>query len=234
VISIFVNPTQFGPADDLERYPRDVERDTRLAEEIGVDYLFNPAAEEMYAEDFSTWVNVERLTEGMCGAFRPGHFRGVATVVAKLFNIVRPDRAYFGEKDYQQLAVIKRMTRDLDFDLEVVGLPLVREADGLALSSRNVYLNASERKAALALSKSLKIGQNLYQAGERQSGVIGERIHDMLDQEPLIELEYLVIADTETLEELTEIKDGAVIALAAKVGKTRLIDNTVLGRGSDI
>lgn len=230
VVSIFVNPTQFGPAEDFERYPRDVERDTKLAKESGVDYLFIPPVDEMYDEDFSTWVDVERLTEGMCGASRPGHFRGVATIVAKLFNIVRPDKAYFGEKDYQQLIVIKRMARELSFDIEVIGMPIVREDDGLAMSSRNVYLSAAERKAALALAKSLKLGQNLYTAGERRASAIGEQILEMLNREPLVELEYLVIADTETLEELVEISDRAVVAIAAKVGKTRLIDNTVLGR----
>lgn len=234
VVSIFVNPAQFGPAEDFERYPRDIERDTKMAEEVGVDYLFVPSLEEMYCKDFSAWVNVEKLTEGMCGAFRPAHFRGVATVAAKLFNIVQPDRAYFGEKDYQQLAVIKQMARDLNFDLEVVGLPLIRGADGLAMSSRNVYLSPEERKSALALSKSLKIGQNLYNSGERNPKKLRERLLELLKKELLIELEYLVVVDGETLEELEEIKDGAVIALAAKVGRTRLIDNMILGRESEM
>lgn len=233
-VSIFVNPSQFGPDEDFERYPRDIERDSRLAEEVGIDYLFVPTVQEMYPEGFNTWVTVKKITEGMCGAFRPGHFCGVATVVAKLFNIVQPDRAYFGEKDYQQLVVIKQMAKDLDFDLDVLGCPLIRDEDDLAMSSRNVYLSPAERRAALALSKSLKIGQNLFKQGERRTAAIKDAVRKVLDSEPLIKLEYLVIVDPETLDDLDQIQEQAVIALAAKVGQTRLIDNTILGREGEI
>lgn len=230
VVSLFVNPTQFGPSEDYENYPRDFDRDCQLAQEVGVDYLFHPSVEEIYPEPQLSWVEVEKVTKGLCGDCRPGHFRGVATVVAKLFNLVEPDVAYFGEKDYQQLQVIKRMVKDLNFSIEVVGVPTVREADGLAMSSRNTYLSPLERQAALRLSQALKLAQVLYEGGERKAEVIKERLRKFLGEEPLLKCEYIEVREPETLENIELIKGKAVVALAARVGKARLIDNVVLGR----
>ncbi|MBI5440504.1 MAG: pantoate--beta-alanine ligase [Deltaproteobacteria bacterium] len=226
-VSIFVNPTQFGPSEDLASYPRDLARDTELCRGAGADALFVPAVEEIYPAGFQTYVTVERLSEPLCGAARPGHFRGVATVVAKLFNIVAPDVAVFGEKDYQQLQVIRRMARDLAMDVEVVGLPTVREADGLAMSSRNTYLSAEERERAASLSQSLALAQELVTSGTRGTPEILERVGALLERAGG-RVEYAELRDAETLETLEEVRSSAVLALAVRIGRTRLIDNRVL------
>lgn len=228
VISIFVNPTQFGPSEDYEAYPRDMERDSKLAEEVGVDVIFSPTPKDMYPHGYATFVNVERLTEKMCGLSRPGHFRGVTTVVAKLFNIIQPDKAYFGQKDAQQSAVIKRMVDDLNFDLEIVVMPTIREADGLAMSSRNKYLNPQEHTAALVLVNSLRMAENLIKSGLRDSAEVSRKMRKMIEAEPLAKIDYIAIVDAETLDDLDKIKRKVLIALAVFIGKTRLIDNTIL------
>jgi pantoate--beta-alanine ligase len=228
-VSIFVNPTQFGPKEDYKQYPRDPERDLALLEKEGTDVVFMPPAEEMYPPGFDSWVEVGRLAERLEGAARPGHFRGVATVVAKLFNIVRPDRAYFGQKDAQQLLVIKKMTSDLDMGIEVVAVPTVREPDGLAMSSRNTYLNAGERKQAAVLYQSLTLAQKLFAGGEKDTKAILKKMTALIQKQPLADIEYISIADAETLEELDELKPPALISMAVRFGKTRLIDNVVVG-----
>ncbi|MFA4044031.1 MAG: hypothetical protein HZRFUVUK_000814 [Candidatus Fervidibacterota bacterium] len=228
VVSIFVNPIQFGPGEDYERYPRDVERDLKMAEGVGVDIVFCPSVEEMYPEGYATYVNVERLTEGLCGAFRPGHFRGVTTVVTKLFNIVMPHKAYFGEKDYQQLVVIKRMVKDLNFPIEIVPCPTIRESDGLAMSSRNVYLSQEEREAALSLYRSLMTAKVLFEKGERNASVLRKVVEEGLCSSELVKPQYVEVVDAETLEPIERIERDAVIAVAAFVGKARLIDNVIL------
>jgi pantoate--beta-alanine ligase len=228
VVSIFVNPIQFGPGEDYERYPRDVERDLKMAEGVGVDIVFCPSVEEMYPEGYATYVNVERLTEGLCGAFRPGHFRGVTTVVTKLFNIVMPHKAYFGEKDYQQLVVIKRMVKDLNFPIEIVPCPTIRESDGLAMSSRNVYLSQEEREAALSLYRSLMTAKALFEKGERNASVLRKVVEEGLCSSELVKPQYVEVVDAETLEPIERIERDAVIAVAAFVGKARLIDNVIL------
>jgi pantoate--beta-alanine ligase len=227
-VSIFVNPTQFGPKEDFARYPRDPERDLSLLEKESTDLVFMPDPEEMYPQGFATWVDVERVTERLEGSIRPGHFRGVATVVAKLFNIVEPNRAYFGEKDAQQVVVIKRMAADLNMNLDVVVVPTHREPDGLAMSSRNVYLNTEERKAALVLWKSLSLARQLWSGQERSTQVVKQHMADLIRKEPLARIDYISIADPETLEELAEIRRSALVSLAVCVGKTRLIDNITL------
>jgi len=228
VMSIFVNPTQFGQNEDFDKYPRDLERDARLAEDAGVDVIFSPEAGEMYPEGYKTYVNVEGITEVLCGKSRPGHFRGVTTVVCKLFNIVKPDRAYFGQKDAQQAAVIKKMVRDLDFDIEIVTCPIVREEDGLAMSSRNVYLDEQQRKSALILSKSLFEARRRILEGERDKQKILDNILQMLHTEKSAEVDYVEIVNADTLEDIEEIKGKVLIALAVKFGTTRLIDNIIL------
>ena len=228
VLSIFVNPTQFGPTEDLENYPRDLERDARIAEENGVDVIFHPSAEEMYPEGYSTYVTEVNLSQGLCGRSRPGHFRGVATIVLKLFNIVGPDIAVFGEKDYQQLMVIKKMVSDLDLDIEIIGSPIVRDKDGLALSSRNEYLTEEERRQALAISSSLVEAREAIAAGERSSRKIREMISKDLLLHKDIRIEYVEIIDARTLAHVKEITPPALIAVAAVVGKTRLIDNAII------
>ncbi len=228
VVSLFVNPIQFGKGEDFETYPRDFERDKGLAEEAGVDVLFTPRAEEMYPEGFQTYVTVERVTKNLCGAFRPGHFKGVTTVVAKLFNIVKPHIAIFGEKDYQQLVTVRRMVKDLNMDVEVVGVPTVREDDGLAMSSRNTYLSPEERKAATLLYRALKEGERLYREGERNGRNIVKAVESVLRREPLIRIEYVKVCDPETIEDLETIEERALLALAARIGKARLIDNLLL------
>ncbi|WP_018467470.1 pantoate--beta-alanine ligase [Calidithermus timidus] len=228
VMSIFVNPTQFSPSEDFARYPRDLERDRAMAEAAGVDLLFHPEAAEMYPAGYQTYVTVEGLSERLCGRFRPGHFRGVATVVSKLFHLVQPQRAYFGQKDAQQVAVLRKMVRDLNFDLEIVVCPTVREPDGLALSSRNVYLSPAERQAATVLSRALFWAQDRVREGEREAAVLLEGMRRMLEAEPLCRLEYLEIVDAENLEPLTHLGGDVLIALAAHFGKTRLIDNVLL------
>jgi pantoate--beta-alanine ligase len=228
VVSIFVNPTQFGPGEDFERYPRDPERDFRMIEEVGVDAVFCPTAEAMYPQGYQTFVEVTEVSGPLCGERRPGHFRGVATVVAKLFNIVKPHAAVFGEKDFQQLVVIRRMVRDLNMDVEVVGHPTVREADGLAMSSRNIYLSEDERRDALKLSQALKEAAELVDADERRAEVILERVRDVLQSGRHVRIDYAELREPDSLRAVSQIDGPTLLALAAHVGKARLIDNRVL------
>jgi len=230
VVSIFVNPTQFGPNEDLSRYPRDLPRDLEMLKHAKADLVWMPTAEEMYPPGFQTWVTVDEITQPLEGGMRPGHFRGVATVVAKLFNAVQPDKAYFGQKDAQQAAVIRRMVRDLNFKLDVVVCPIWREPDGLAMSSRNIYLNADERRAATVLHKALTAAQDTYTAGERDAEKIRQTMTQTIQSEPLARLQYVSCADPETLEEIQgTISAQALLSMAVFFGKTRLIDNLLLG-----
>ncbi|GFE62399.1 pantoate--beta-alanine ligase [Geobacter sp. AOG2] len=229
VLSIFVNPIQFGQNEDLDSYPRDRERDCRTAEACGVDIVFTPATTDMYPSGFQTGVAVRELSQHLCGASRPGHFDGVATVVTKLFNIVQPDVALFGRKDYQQLAVIRRMAADLNLPVQVVGMPIIREADGLAMSSRNSYLSPVERQAALCLSRALVRVRDRYATGERSAAVLKDEAMAVIAQEPLAAIDYLEVRDGTTLEPLQTVDSGTLVALAVKLGQTRLIDNTLLG-----
>jgi len=228
VVSLFVNPTQFGPGEDLASYPRDPDGDAAKAASVGVDVLFCPRAEDMYPPGSHTWVHMEGITDKLCGGSRPGHFRGVATVVAKLFHIVQPQRAYFGLKDYQQFLVIKRMVADLNWDLEVVGVETVRDSDGLAMSSRNVYLSPRQRQSALSLNRALRRAQELIDAGERRPETILAVVKEMISQQPEVRIDYVVLCDPETLEEVSLLQEDTLLALAAFVGKARLIDNAVL------
>jgi pantoate--beta-alanine ligase len=228
VASIFVNPTQFTPGEDFATYPRDFERDRRMLDAENVDVLFHPSVAQIYPVGAQTFVEVERLSLPLCGSVRPGHFRGVATVVAKLFNIAQPHLAIFGEKDYQQLQVIRRMVRDLAMDVEIVGHPIVREADGLAMSSRNAYLTSAEQQAALCLSRALCKAERLVRRGEVTAAKIVDRVRAELDNEPLVAVEYVKLCDVETLDEVDKIGEPALLALAARIGKARLIDNRVL------
>jgi len=228
VVSIFVNPTQFGPQEDFKRYPRNPQRDLALLEKEKVDIVFMPSVAEMYPKNFNSWVEVGKIAERLEGASRPGHFRGVATVVAKLFNIVQPGRAYFGQKDAQQLLVIKKVVADLDMNLEVVAVPTVREPDGLAMSSRNTYLNPEERKQAAVLYQALTLAQKLYSEGEKDTKAIRQKVTELIQKQPLAEIDYISIADAETLDELDKVKPPALVSLAVKIGKTRLIDNVVV------
>jgi pantoate--beta-alanine ligase len=234
IISIFVNPTQFGPGEDLERYPRDTEGDLQKAREVGVDIVFVPSAEEMYPDRFQTRIQVQHLPNHLCGLSRPGHFDGVATVVAKLFNITRPHMAVFGQKDYQQLAVITRMVMDLDMAIRIVGVPTVREPDGLAMSSRNSYLSAEERASALSLKKSIDLASNLFQRGERSAEAIAEAIRSLILSHPFTHIDYVALCDPVTLEDLNPLHEDTLLALAVYVGKTRLIDNCLLRRGREL
>lgn len=227
VVSIFVNPTQFGPKEDLARYPRDLDRDMKLIEPL-TDLLWTPTVEIMYPPGYQTWVEVEAMTRPLEGAMRPGHFRGVTTVVAKLFNGVQPDKAYFGQKDAQQAAVIRQMVRDLNFPIQIVVCPIVREPDGLALSSRNVYLDQEQRQAATILYRALSEAKLAYDNGERDAGMLRQVMKDSLASEPLADVQYVSCADYETLEELNEVKGKALLSMAVFIGKTRLIDNIVL------
>ena len=229
IVSIFVNPTQFGPKEDLSKYPRDIERDLKLIEPLGTDLAWMPSAEIMYPKGYQTWVEVEAITSPLEGAMRPGHFKGVTTVVAKLFNGVQPHKAYFGQKDAQQAAVIRQMTRDLNFPIEIIVCPTVREADGLAMSSRNVYLDPEQRKAATVLFRSLNAAKELYVGGERNAENVRRKMKEVLASEPLADTQYVSCADYDSLEELTEIKGKALLSMAVFIGKTRLIDNFVLG-----
>ncbi|MCX5998331.1 MAG: pantoate--beta-alanine ligase [Chloroflexi bacterium] len=230
VVSIFVNPTQFGPKEDFAKYPRDTERDLGLLQNGGADLVFMPSSGDMYPEGFNTWVTVEKVTDGLEGAIRPGHFRGVATVVAKLFNVVQPTKAYFGQKDAQQVVVVKKMVADLDMNLDIVVVPTVREPDGLAMSSRNVYLSPEERKAAVVLWKSLQLAEQLWSQGERNAESIRRQMSRLIQEEPLANIEYVSIADARSLEELAVVAREAVVSLAVRFGKTRLIDNATIGR----
>lgn len=229
VLSIFVNPIQFGRNEDLDRYPRNMEGDCRIAEACGTDIVFTPTAAEMYPQGFQTGVTVRDIALPLCGASRPGHFDGVATVVTKLFNIVRPDVALFGNKDYQQLAVIRRMTADLNMPVEIVGMPIVREADGLAMSSRNAYLSPSERQSALCLFRAITRARELYAAGERSVAVLTRETRAVIEREPAAVIDYVEFRDGAMLHELAVADSATLLALAVKIGQTRLIDNTVLG-----
>ena len=227
VVSVFVNPMQFGPSEDLESYPRDMDRDAALCEKAGASLIFHPDPSEMYHKDFSSFVDMTTLTGGLCGKTRPIHFRGVCTVVSKLFNIVVPDKAYFGQKDAQQLAVIRHMVSDLNFGIEIVGCPIIREEDGLAKSSRNTYLSAQEREAALILSKSLAKGKEALKAGEADAAKISQIILDEIATEPLAKVDYVEVVDWNTLEPVETVKEPVLVAMAVYIGKTRLIDNFI-------
>jgi pantoate--beta-alanine ligase len=228
VASIFVNPTQFGPKEDFASYPRDLKRDAELAAEAGVDILFHPGAESMYPNGYKTYVNVEGLTKTLCGESRPGHFRGVTTVVCKLFNIVQPHMALFGRKDFQQLTVLRRMVSDLNLPIEVVGMPTVRERDGLAMSSRNIFLSAEERKQALALVDALRQARTAARHGESHSRRLIGLVRERIGREPDAQIDYVKICDGDTLENVDRVDENSVLLLAVRIGKTRLIDNNYL------
>ena len=228
VVSIFVNPTQFGPNEDLSKYPRDLDRDFSLIEPLGTDLVWMPTAESMYPPGYQTWVEVEAMTRPLEGAHRPGHFKGVTTIVAKLFNGVQPHKAYFGQKDAQQVAVIRQMTRDLNLPIEIVVCPIIREPDGLAMSSRNVYLDPDQRKAATVLYRSLNGAKELFDAGERDAEKLRGKMKEVLESEPLAEVQYVSCAHYDTLEELDIVKGKTLLSMAVFIGKTRLIDNFVL------
>ena len=228
VVSVFVNPIQFGPTEDLATYPRDLKRDMQKVEEAGGNLIFNPEPSEMYPEHFTSFIDTTETTELLCAVTRPTHFRGVCTVVGKLFNIVAPDRAYFGQKDAQQLATIKRFARDLNFDIEIVSCPIVREDDGLAKSSRNTYLSPAERKAALILSQSLAKGKTAIEAGERDPEKVKDIIRKNLETEPLARIDYVEVVDFENIQRISQIKGETLVAIAVYIGKTRLIDNFIV------
>lgn len=228
VVSIFVNPMQFGANEDLSTYPRDLEADSRLCESLGVDLIFHPSVEEMYDPGFCSFVDMTGLTKELCGKSRPIHFRGVCTVVTKLFNIVTPDKAFFGQKDAQQLAVIKRMTADLNMDIEIVGCPIIREEDGLARSSRNVYLNMEERQAALILSKTIQLGQQMVQQGTRSASQLLAAMKASLESEPLARIDYVEAVSMDTIQPIDTLQGQVLVAMAVFIGKTRLIDNFIV------
>lgn len=228
VVSIFVNPMQFGPTEDLASYPRDLEKDTAFCESLGADLIFHPKPEEMYTQNFCSYVDMDVLTKELCGLSRPVHFRGVCTVVSKLFNIVKPDRAYFGQKDAQQLAVIRRMVEDLNMDIEIIGCPIVREEDGLAKSSRNTYLSKAERKAALCLSRSIKMGQALVESGEKEASKVLAKMQEEINKEPLAKIDYVKCVDGLTMQQIQHIEGPILVAIAVYIGKTRLIDNFMM------
>jgi len=229
VVSIFVNPTQFGPKEDLSKYPRDLKRDLAMLEKIGADVVFFPADKEMYPPGYDTWVDVDKLTKRLEGASRPTHFRGVTTIVTKLFNIVEADNAYFGQKDAQQALVIQKMANDLNMNVRVVVCPTVREPDSLAMSSRNVYLTPEQRKQATALHRSLTLAKDLYTKGERNATKIQQQMTELIQKEPLAVIDYISIASPETLEELETIQGKALVSMVVKFGNTRLLDNVTLG-----
>ena len=228
VVSIFVNPMQFAPSEDLDSYPRDLEKDAKMCNDAGVDLIFHPEPSEMYNDGFCSYVDMNGLTTELCGKTRPTHFRGVQTVVLKFFNIIKPDRAYFGQKDAQQLAVIKRMVADLNVDVEIIGCPIIRESDGLAKSSRNTYLNPDERKAALILNKSLKLGRELIESGETDSKAVIKAISDNINTEPLAKIDYVNVVDFSTITPVDKIGKAVLVAIAVYIGKTRLIDNFII------
>lgn len=227
IVSIFVNPMQFGINEDLSTYPRDIDRDSDICKKNGASVIFSPSVEEMYKDGFSTFVDLNNLTSGLCGKSRPTHFRGVCTVVSKLFNIVNPDKAYFGQKDAQQLSIIKQMVTDLNFDIEIVSCPIVREADGLAKSSRNTYLSKEERQASTIINKSLKKAKALIKSGERDSKNVIDFIKNEINKEPLAKIDYVSIVDNNTIKNIKTIDDGSLIAVAVFIGNTRLIDNFI-------
>ncbi len=231
VVSVFVNPIQFGPGEDFDAYPRDIERDGAIAAAHGVDVVFHPTAEEMYPPAHNTYVVMETLTDALCGASRPGHFRGVCTVVTKLFNIVRPDQAFFGQKDAQQLAIIKRMVADLNMNVTVVGCPIVREEDGLAKSSRNAYLSPEERQAALVLSRAIRAGEAAVAAGERDGTTLRRLMTAVIEEEPLARIDYIEVVDGLTMRPVEAIGETALVAMAVYIGRTRLIDNFLYEAG---
>ncbi len=228
IMSLFVNPTQFGPSEDFEEYPRDTEGDLEKARNVGVDIVFMPMVEEMYPADSQTTVSVARLTQHLCGLSRPGHFDGVTTVVAKLFNSTKPHLAVFGQKDYQQLAVISRMVMDLDMDIRIIGVPIVREPDGLAMSSRNSYLSPDERTSALCLKKSLELAEEMFHNGTVDAGLIRGAVESFIQKYPFTEIKYIILCDPLTLENIKTLRDESLLALAVRVGKTRLIDNFLI------
>lgn len=227
VVSIFVNPMQFGPKEDLASYPRDLEKDSALCESLGADLIFHPEPSEMYHDNFSSYVDMTGLTEELCGLSRAGHFRGVCTVVNKLFNIVQPDRAYFGQKDAQQLAIIKHMVEDLNMNLEIIGCPIIREDDGLAKSSRNTYLSAEERKAALVLSRSINLGRKMVEDGETDTAVIIKAMTDLINEEPMARIDYVKAVDGLTISQIDKVQKPMLVAIAVYIGTTRLIDNFI-------
>lgn len=227
VVSVFVNPIQFGANEDLSVYPRDIDKDFALCQDAGADFIFNPSPEEMYFGNFSTYVDAGDVTKELCGKSRPIHFRGVCTVVTKLLNIVKPDRAYFGQKDAQQLAIVKRMVRDLNVDVEIIGCPIIREEDGLAKSSRNVYLNEEERKAAVILHKALTKGEEMFKAGEKDSSVIIKAVSDIINTEKLAKIDYVDVVSFPEIEHIEKMDRPALVAVAVYIGKTRLIDNFI-------
>lgn len=228
VVSDFVNPIQFGANEDLSTYPRDIEKDKALCENAGADLIFHPESCEMYAPDFSTYVESQGVSAGLCGKSRPTHFRGVCTVVCKLFNIVTPDRAYFGQKDAQQLAVIRRMVRDLNMHIEIIGCPIIREEDGLAKSSRNTYLDEEERKAALVLSKAIFHGESRMKQGEKDAGVILREMTELIEAEPLAKIDYVEMVDADSIETIEKAEGRVLVAMAVYIGTTRLIDNFIM------
>lgn len=227
IVSIFVNPMQFGINEDLSTYPRNIDRDRDICEKNGASLIFNPSVEEMYTDGFSTFVDLNNLTSGLCGKSRPTHFRGVCTVVSKLFNILNPDKAYFGQKDAQQLSIIRQMVTDLNFDIEIVSCPIVREADGLAKSSRNTYLSKEERQASTIINKSLKKAKSLIKSGEKDSKNVIDFIKNEINKEPLAKIDYISIVDNKTIKNIKTIEDGSLIAVAVFIGNTRLIDNFI-------
>lgn len=234
VTSIYVNPTQFGPGEDFEKYPRDLDRDLELSEGVGVDIVFYPSNKDMYPGGYQTFVNVEKVTRNLCGMSRPTHFRGVTTVCAKLFNIVKPHVAIFGKKDYQQLVTIRRMVSDLNMDLEVEGMPTLRESDGLAMSSRNTYLKPEERESALSLSRALRLAKTLHEKGERDAAKILNEVTSFIQSHPHAKIDYAKLCDANSLEDVERIEGKTVLALAVRVGLPRLIDNYVFGEALDI
>lgn len=226
VVSVFLNPTQFAPNEDLESYPRDFDNDKKLCEEMGADLVFHPEVSEMYDEDSSTFVEIlSDMPKQLCGKTRPIHFRGVCTVVSKLFNIVTPDRAFFGEKDAQQLAIIRKMVKDMSYGIEIIGCPIVRESDGLAKSSRNTYLSDEERKAALCLSKAVNLGKEIIANGEKNAETVLSKMKELINAEPLAKIDYVEAVDGVTMNPVKEIKENTLVAMAVYIGKTRLIDN---------
>lgn len=228
VVSIFVNPTQFGPSEDFKKYPRNLERDSEILKKEGIDYLFIPEADEIYPEGYKTYVEVHGLRDKLCGRSRPEHFRGVCTVVLKFFNIVNPDISFFGQKDAQQAIILERMVEDLNLDVKIDVSPIVREEDGIAMSSRNAYLNQEERKAALVLSQSLRKAKEMVEGGEKDSGAVIRRLKEMISQEPSVKIDYVEIVDMDNLDQVDRIEKETLAALAVYVGKARLIDNTIL------
>lgn len=228
VVSIFVNPMQFSPSEDLESYPRDFNRDKELLEKTGANLIFYPGAEKLYEDDFCTYVDMNRVSKELCGKSRPVHFRGVCTIVTKLFHIITPDKAYFGQKDAQQLAVIKRMVRDLNMDIEIVGCSIVREKDGLAKSSRNTYLSEEERRAALILSKAIFLGEQLVKQGERKASILKEKMKELIESEPLANIDYIEVVDANSIEKVEQLSGSILTAIAVYIGRTRLIDNFII------